>query len=499
VVLDAQWDGDANQLFITPASEPALRPLGVSRAQVVRVSPAGDVAVLLNDGSSSDRLTLATVPLRGGGPRKLVEDVQSADWAPDIDQFVIVRRTGGRSRVEYPIGTVLYETAAWLEAPKISPGRDLVAFLEHPVMNDTRGFVTVVDRRGHRRSVSREWGAVFGLVWTPGGNTVWFGKFDGRVNAVAVADLSGNERDLYRGPDGLIVQDIANDGRALVAQFTFRGGIMWHPSGSAEERSLSMFNLTRASTVAGDGKTILFTVEDQGPEWTTYATYLQTVDGQGPIRLGEGSAQGLSPDGQWALAISYQRPAHLLLLPTGVGNARDIAPHSIEQFHRAQWLPDGQRVVFAGNEQGKGIRLYVQPVSGGAPRAITPEGYALDPDGVSSDGRFVVCLPEGGQPSLCPVGDGQIEPMRGVERGEKVVRWSEDGRLVYVYRRARFPLQVYSVDARTGERRLLKEIAPPDSQTLRDVPQLLMTSDLRAYAYNYVRGTNDLYLVDGFK
>jgi DNA-binding winged helix-turn-helix (wHTH) protein len=501
VVLDARWDGQANQLFVTPASDSALRPLGVNRAQVVQVSPGGDVAVLLDDSGASpagDHLTLAKVPLGGGGPRRLVEGIQNADWAPDTDQFALVRRGAGRSRVEYPAGTPIYETAAWLEAVRISPDRERVAFLEHPLQNDTRGFVTVVDRQGRARALSREWGAVFGLVWTRGGE-LWFGRFDGRVYAVAATGLDGHERDVYRGPDGLILQDIASDGRALATRFTFRGGARWRPSGSATERKLAVFSVTRPCAMTPDGRGMLFTAEDQGPEWTTYATYFQTADASGPVRLGEGSAQGLSPDGRWALVVSLREPAHLVLLPVGVGEARALEPGPVDRIHKAQWLPDGRRVVFAGNEKGKGIRLYVQAVAGGAPEAITPEGYSLDPDGVSPDGRLVACLPEAGGVSLCPVDGGPSRSLRGVERDEKLVRWSEDGRLVFVYRRAAFPLRVYGVETRTGRRALFKEIAPPDAAALRNVPKLLMTADGAAYAYGYVITSNDLYLVEGLR
>jgi hypothetical protein len=51
----------------------------------------------------------------------------------------------GRTRLEYPVGTVLYETACYLSHPRISPNGNLVAFMDHQVHGDNRGWVAVVD------------------------------------------------------------------------------------------------------------------------------------------------------------------------------------------------------------------------------------------------------------------------------------------------------------------------------------------------------------------
>jgi len=457
VVIAARWQGDVNQLFITPVNESAVRPLGIDRARVVRVAPTGDAAVLL-DGDAPGKVALARVPLAGGGPRVLVDDVQAADWAPEIDRFAIVRRAAGRARVEYPAGTALYEAAGWIDAIKISPDRDSVAFLEHPVMNDTRGALRVVDRQGRTRVASPESAAAFGAAWTPKGDEVWFGTSDGRISTISAIDMSGRQRDVYRGPNGLILQDMVSDGRVLVTQFNLESGIAWRPR-EARDRDLSMFSVTRASALADDGRTLLFTVEDQGAAFPSYATYLETTNSSGPVLLGEGSAQGLSPDGRWALSIVLSKTPHLVLIPTSAGVNRAIPAGPVEQIHQAQWLPDGQRIVFAGNEKGKGIRVYVQSAFSGSPAsAITPEGYSIDPQGVSTDGRFVLCFAENRPPSRCSIDGGAIEPLAGVTAADKPVRWDANGRVLYVFRRGASPMRIFAVDTRTGERTLWKEL-----------------------------------------
>ena len=36
--------------------------------------------------------TLARVPLTGGAPRKILEDVSAADWAPDGENLAVIQQ-----------------------------------------------------------------------------------------------------------------------------------------------------------------------------------------------------------------------------------------------------------------------------------------------------------------------------------------------------------------------------------------------------------------------
>src|SRR5262249_56281232 len=90
--------------------------------------------------------TLARVPLTGGTPREVLDDVQSADWAPDGSGLLIVRESGGKSRLEYPSGKVLYESDGAVRFARVSPRGDSVAFVDSPSAGDDSGSVTVVDR-----------------------------------------------------------------------------------------------------------------------------------------------------------------------------------------------------------------------------------------------------------------------------------------------------------------------------------------------------------------
>ena len=90
------------------------------------ISSTGEMAVLLHSRSGvfSQFGTLARMPLAGGAPREILDQVNWADWSPDGANLAIVRQQGGFYQLEYPIGKVLYKTSGLDRRPaNISQGR----------------------------------------------------------------------------------------------------------------------------------------------------------------------------------------------------------------------------------------------------------------------------------------------------------------------------------------------------------------------------------------
>ena len=87
---------------------------------------------------------LARAPIAGGSPRELLPDVRWADW-DNSGRLAVVHNVDGHSRLEYPIGNVLYESPGWISNVRFSPQGDKIAFMDHPALWDTRGNVTVMD------------------------------------------------------------------------------------------------------------------------------------------------------------------------------------------------------------------------------------------------------------------------------------------------------------------------------------------------------------------
>src|SRR5262249_46753135 len=117
VVYSAAWDGIASQVFLGRPENPESMALDVPSANVLAVSSAGELALLLRPGLLNREMgefgTLARVPLTGGVPREVLERVESADWSPDGQSLAVVRKVENRvKRLEYPIGHVLVEGTA---------------------------------------------------------------------------------------------------------------------------------------------------------------------------------------------------------------------------------------------------------------------------------------------------------------------------------------------------------------------------------------------------
>jgi Tol biopolymer transport system component len=73
---------------------------------------------------------------------------------------------------------VIYTTAGYLDYVRVSPSGKEVAFAEHPVYGDDRGWVSSVDETGNRKQLTQEFGTVQGLAWSRVGTEIWFTAAD---------------------------------------------------------------------------------------------------------------------------------------------------------------------------------------------------------------------------------------------------------------------------------------------------------------------------------
>jgi len=198
ILYSAAWEGNPVDVFTARQEAPESRSLGLSHDQLLAVSSSGEMAVSLGNhavGTWVNIGTLGRVPLAGGAPREILEGVQAADWSADGNNLAVVRDVGGRNRLEYPIGKVLYETAGWISHPRAAPQGEGVAFIDHPMQGDDGGSVALIDRDGHKRVLSGDWFSCQGLAWAPGGDEVWFTATKiGIDRALYAVTLSGRER-----------------------------------------------------------------------------------------------------------------------------------------------------------------------------------------------------------------------------------------------------------------------------------------------------------------
>jgi eukaryotic-like serine/threonine-protein kinase len=504
LIYSVSWDGSPLKIFLKHPSSPDSLPLELPSANLLGISSSGEMAIALDCRSNHPGVCagkLARAALTGGAPRDVAEGIQEADWSPDGSSQLVVRDVAGKSRIEYPLGKVLYETSGHVSYARLSPKADRIAFLDHPFPLDDAGTVAMLDLSGKKTTLTGKWASEHGLVWHPSGEEVWFTATEAGANrSLYAVSLSGKLRVVTRVPGGLKLHDISKNGKVLLTRESPRVGILGMLQGDTRERDMSFLDYSFAADIATDASTLLFDEEGEAGG-ANYTVYVRKADGSPPVRLGEGNALSLSPDGKWALSIMPAPNSPFRLLPTGTGEHRDLAVSGISAEQAATWFPDGRRILFAGSEPGHRVRLYVLGIEGGAPRPITPEGIvsALPGFAISPDGKLVAAVDADHRAMLYPVDGGEARAIPGVEEKEFPLRFSSDGRAVYLWKRGDVPARVTKLDVETGKREVWKNLLPADPAGVERISNVLVTPDGKGYTYCFARLLSDLFVVEGLK
>lgn len=498
IVYSAAWDGNPSEVFVGNRQSPEARPLGVKDADVLAVSKSTELAVLLRRDRLTGLGTLARVPLAGGTPREVAEQVLQADWSPDGANLAVIRGGNGTFRIESPIGKVLYETPHALRDIRVaSDGR--IAFIESFTgKND----VSILDpKSGKPVSIARGWShGATGLSWAPGGKEIWITATDnGTPPALyAVSVDTGDTRLVNRLTGSMRVYDISPTGHVLLSNGMWRAGLEVQAPGESVEHDLSWLDWSILADLSRDGRTILFNESREGGGAAS-AMYVRHLDAPTPVRIGDGYGDAISPDGKYVLGHNGPK---LIVVPTGSGEARELKTEGAFDLG-ATWLPDWRRIVIAGALPKKGYQLHVIDTLDETEKPISPEniwGDAYRPFAVSPDGRYVAGMTKLQTIALYPV-DANAEPsiVPAIEPGEVPIAWSADGASLFVYHPTALPAQVTRVTLVTGARVPWKQFSPTAPAGVYKITPICITPDGSAYAYNALRMLGDLYVADGLR
>jgi len=503
IVYGAAWDGRPVELFSLQYENGDSRGMDVA-GQVLSISAKGEVALLLNPKvwNFVQTGTLAEMPMRGGGaPRELLDNVQFAEWSPDGNTMAVVRFSpaSGSSWIEYPTGKVIYRGPAWISHLRISPDGKLLAFAQH-VHNGDDGYIVIADVQGNKKFGSQVFTSLMGLSWRPDGKEVWFtGSPRGAARAMFALDMAGKERLLLRTPGSLVLQDIAANGRVLLTSDSNRKQMFALLHGDEKERNISWLDWSVLESLSEDGQQVLFS--EGGEANPQYGLYLRRLDGSLPKRIADSYWGDLSPDGRWVVAQDMQTPAQFVLVPTGVGEPRQITHDNLIHLY-PHFLPDGHSIVFVAASAPGTVRMYYQSLDGDQPVAITPEGSGGYPSliTISPDGAYIVAPASStGSYAIYPVHGGEPRILKGLSTSDAVVNWSADGKYLYTYARGEVPARVFRLEINTGKRELFKITSPQDHAGVEDVTNLQVTRDGRSYAYTCPTILSDLYVVEGLR
>jgi Tol biopolymer transport system component/predicted Ser/Thr protein kinase len=492
VVYSAAWDGAPSALFSTQPGNREARPLGLPTGKILSISHSGEMAILLG---ADDVGTLASATFGGGASREMLENVGGADWSPSGDSLAVVRTVAGKHRVEYPIGTVLYENDVRPPiAPRVSGDGKLVAFFDYdPEVGDYS--LCVVGPNQPKRVLSRGWRAIGSLHWAPRGDEIWFSAGQpGSDPALYAVALSGKQRVLTQAPGWIMMQDVAADGRVLLSLVNSRLGIRYIDFEHSTERDLAWLDASLLYELSSDAKSLLF-VELTSGEGGNSAIYLRKTDGSPAVRLGYGNRPSLSPDGKWIVCIRHEpNRSRLMLLPTGPGESRFLKVDGVH-FESLGWFPDSKRVLFTGNEPGRPVRTWTYDLDSDKPAPLTPEGARGTQ--VSPDGHWFVLADSHGT-SLASIEGGPPRSISQLQNGESVLRWSADGRQLFLQKPEGDTIKISRLDVASGHKELWQTLKNPEPGA-EFIGALALSADGKACAFSFQHDLANLYLVKGLK
>jgi eukaryotic-like serine/threonine-protein kinase len=505
VLYSATWEGQPLQIYSTEPGSPESRALNLAHSSLYSVS---DRDLLISEGCQDRYIgncqgTLAQVPISGGSPREIANDVVTADWSPDGSELALVRHTQGKYVLEYPRGKVIYETYKPMVWLRVAPDGKMLAVMESYEEWGDAGLVRVLDTSGKELTHSALYVSIEGMAWAPSGKEVWFGGTieNGWADAIYALRMNGKTHMVMRFPGELRLHDIAKDGRMLLSKESWRSDVMYGHTGEKGERKLPWLDYAGLRDMSEDGKWVSFA------DWGTAAGaeglgFVRKTDGSPAVKLGRWDYPVISPDGKWVLAsqadVSANWNSSVGVLPTGPGEVRKIGMKGIQQLQSLGWMPDGKAFYYAG-EDGKGFRMYVHDLEGGATRAVTPvitvRSLYFETHLVSPDGKWIFARDTSGKPRLYPLDGGATRDVAGLEPTDVWIRWDASGREAYVYKDEKTSATVYRLDVNSGKREEVGKLAPADVAGVTSISNVAYTADGKTYAYSEMEELSELFVV----
>jgi eukaryotic-like serine/threonine-protein kinase len=500
VVYQAAFEGEPSEIYLTRVETADARPLGLPKADLQSVSSTAEIAVTLRprDVGGFVRLgTLARVPMIGGRPRELAEDVFQAAWSPDGKSLAVVRQAQGSFLLEAPLGTVIYKTPAWISDLRYSPDGKQIAFLDHPYTGSNGGMVRVIRPGEEPRTLTPELGTLMRVVWSPDGREIWFTGYGEGIGGITAVTLDGRIRHLYSASGLPLIDDVAQNGDALVttAQPRMRMETSTRSEGEAGAIDLSCLDWTLLRDITPDGSMVLFDETGAGAGHTP-GIFVRSTDGSPPIRLGDGVCASISPDGRSVLGAQQNSEGRPSIIPIGAGQTRYV-PTGDLSVNFGEWMPNGRDLLVNGTAPGEGRNIYLLDIETGAKRRIHDRGIIGQSLRVSPDGTRVLARTESINTAIFFLDGSEPRVFEDLDHAWRPAGWAADSASFFAYKTGSIPAPLVRVHAETGAREPWTEIVPRVRSGVDGVNSVRLSLDGERYAYSYVNVLGALCHVKG--
>ena len=183
-----------------------------------------------------------------------------------------------------------------------------------------------------------------------------------------------------------------------------------------------------------------------------------------------------------------------MLLPTGPGESRFLNVDAV-RYESLGWFPDSKRVVFTGNEAGHPVRTWMYDLDTDKATPLSAEGTRGSQ--VAPDGHWFV-LADPHQLSLAPIGGGVTRNLMKLENGEAVVRWSGDGRYLFLKQPEGETIKISRLEIATGRKEPWQTLKAPEPGA-EFIGTLALSPDGKTCAFTFQHDLANLYLVTGLE
>ena len=500
--LTARDNGVYSIAIDNPLPHPVLGPDG-AMAALSRTNELASITGLANAQGRAESFvgTLGRGPL-GAKPRAVSPHVVSADWAPDGSGLAVVRDLGTAGmQVEYPEGKVLARMeGGWFSHLRFSPDGARLGVCAHPVFGDDMGSVMVIDARtGDRKELSGPWEAVRGLVWSRGGREIWFTAGNTPNRELMAVDLARRVRILASAPTDLNLEDLADDGRALLISGDTMLRVFSYEMGAREPVDLTLRNYSIIRGQSPDNRLVV--VDDETSSGSPpYPLFLCTGDAM-PMPLGLGLAALPTADGRRLFIVRGQSKAPKGFMMTLENGLEEPASMDGLTFQNQSLALTAQGEALLLQTPANGPPRIWRLAPGQAPAPVGPplpqevQGFGLpDPAGH----RVLLALPRNalawidlGDPKDVP------HPVPGLDKDDRVVGAAPDGVSLYVTRDAELPATVVRFNYLTGRREPFRRVEVPG--VFARVGQGGLSADGKRWVGLNRHLTAQLFLVEGLK